>query len=73
MMNGIEIQVQYILAAITKRYVITENKIPPDILKLKDEAMDIFEKSKTETKPKTLAKYERRLGEIREKIDKNNG
>lgn len=72
-MNSIETQVQYILAVITRRYVISEKKIPPEILKLKDEVMEIFAKSKSETKPKTLAKYERRLIEIREKIDKNNG
>lgn len=68
-MNSIETQVQYILAVITRRYVISENKIPPEILKLKDEVMEIFARSKTETKPALISQYERRLIEIRGIID----
>lgn len=68
-MNSIETQVQYILAVITRRYVISENKIPPEILKLKDEVMEIFARSRTETKPALISQYERRLIEIRGIID----
>lgn len=65
MTNGIELQVQYILAAITRRYVMTESEIPPDVLALKDEVMDIFGKAKQTTDPGILGQYERQLAEIR--------
>lgn len=66
MTNGIEVQVQSILAAITQKYVMTDLKIPPEVLVLKDEVMDIFVKAKNENDPEVIARYEHRLGEIRE-------
>lgn len=67
-MNGIEVQVQGILAAITQKYVMTDLKIPAEVLALKDEVMDIFVKAKQETDAEILGQYERRLAEIRESI-----
>lgn len=67
-MNSIEVQVQSILAAITKRYVMTDEKIPPEVLALKDEVMDIFVKAKQETDSEKLRQFERRLAEIHEII-----
>ena len=69
MTNGnIDALVQFILAAITRRYVITESKIPADVLALKDEVMDIFVKAKQTDSPEIIRQYERRLAEIRESI-----
>ena len=68
MTNGIEVQVQSILAAITQKYVMTDLKIPPEVLVLKDEDMDIFVKAKNENDPEVIARYEHRLGEIRESV-----
>ncbi len=65
MINKIDEQVQYILASITRKYVMTDSKIPPEVLKLKDEVMEIFEKSKHETSPEISRQYEQRLAEIR--------
>ena len=67
-MKGIKVQVQHILSAITQRYVMTESKIPPDVLALKDEVMDIFAKAEQETNPEVIGQYERRLAEIRESV-----
>lgn len=67
-MNGIKIQVQHILSAITQRYVMTESEIPPDVLALKDEVMGIFDKAKQETDQEVIKQYERRLAEIRESV-----
>lgn len=67
-MNGIEVQVQGILAAITQKYVMTDLKIPAEVLALKDEVMDIFVKAKQETDAEILGQYERRLAEIRKSI-----
>lgn len=67
-MNSIEAQVQSILAAITKRYVMTGEKIPPEVLTLKDEVMDIFVKAKQETDSVKLRQFEQRLAEIHEII-----
>ncbi len=67
-MNSIEVQVQSILTAITKRYVMTDEKIPPEVLALKDEVMDIFVKAKQETDSEKLRQFERRLAEIHEII-----
>lgn len=67
-MNGIEVQVQGILAAITQKYVMTDLKIPAKVLALKDEVMDIFVKAKQETDAEILGRYERRLAEIRESV-----
>lgn len=68
MTNGIEVQVQSILAAITQKYVMTDLKIPPEVLVLKDEVMDIFVKAKNENDPEVIARYEHRLREIRESV-----
>lgn len=68
-MNGnIDAQVQFILAAITRKYVITESKIPAEVLALKDEVMEIFAKAKQADSPEVIEQYERRLAEIRESI-----
>lgn len=66
--NEINVQVQGILAAITQRYVMTGSKIPSEVLALKDEVMDIFEKSQGESNPEKLRRYESRLSEIRESV-----
>ena len=68
MTNEINVWVQQILAAITQRYVMTESEIPPDILALKDEVMDIFNKARQANDPALLGQYERRLAEIRKSI-----
>lgn len=57
-----------ILQIITERYVVGGRNIPPDILKLKDETMSIYDKSRGETNPAVLEQYERRLGEIKETL-----
>lgn len=67
-MNEIKVQVQQILAAITQRYVMTDEKIPPEVLALKDEVMDIFEKAEQTNSPEVIKQYESRLAEIRERI-----
>ncbi len=54
-----------ILQIITERYVVTNAVIPADILKLKDETMNLYEKSRKETNVDVLSGYERRLEEIR--------
>lgn len=66
--NEIKILVQGILAAITQKYVMTDSKIPSEVLALKDEVMDIFEKSQRENDPEKLRQFERRLAEIRESV-----
>lgn len=59
-----------ILQVITTRYVVSGKAISADVLKLKDEAMDIYEKSRDETNSAVLEQYERRLTEIRETLEK---
>lgn len=59
-----------ILQVITSRYVVNDRTIPADVLKLKDEAMDIYEKSRNETDSAVLEQYERRLAEIKETLEK---
>lgn len=59
-----------ILQIITTRYVTGGRAIPADILKLKDEAMSTYEKSRSETNPAVLEQYEQRLNEIRESLVK---
>lgn len=60
-----------ILQIITERYLTNNNRtIPDDILKLKDETMSIFGKSHNEKDPAVIKQYERRLGEIREILEK---
>ncbi len=54
-----------ILQIITERYVVTNTVIPADILKLKDETMKLYEKSRKETNADVLSGYERRLSEIK--------
>lgn len=54
-----------ILQTITDRYVITERTIPRDILKAKDEVMQIYSKALHETDPYALERYTRRLEEIK--------
>lgn len=66
--NEIKVLVQGILAAITQKYVMTDSKIPSEVLALKDEVMDIFEKSQRENDPEKLRQYGRRLAEIRESV-----
>lgn len=70
--NEIKILVQGILAAITQKYVMTDSKIPSEVLALKDEVMDIFEKSQRENDPEKLRQYGRRLAEIRESVVPDN-
>lgn len=59
-----------ILEIITTRYVTGGRAMSADILKLKDETMSIYEKSRGETNPAVMAQYEQRLNEIREIIVK---
>lgn len=59
-----------ILQVITTRYVVSGKAISADVLKLKDEAMDIYEKSRGETNDAVLEQYERRLTEIKETLEK---
>lgn len=70
--NEIKILVQGILAAITQKYVMTDSKIPSEVLALKDEVMDIFEKSQRENDPEKLRQYGQRLSEIRESVAPDN-
>lgn len=70
--NEIKILVQSILAAITQKYVMTDSKIPSEVLALKDEVMDIFEKSQRENDPEKLRQYGLRLAEIRESVVPDN-
>lgn len=56
--------VEQILKAIAERYVRNGYKIPNDILPLKDEAVEIFDKSENETDVKVLEKNKTRLEEI---------
>lgn len=72
MTDGIKSRVQSILAAITRRYVMSDSKIPPEVLALKDEVMDIFAKSERETDPGVLEQYDRRLAEIWESVAPKN-
>lgn len=58
-----------ILQVITTRYVVSGKAISSDVLKLKDEAMDIYEKSRGETNDAVLEQYERRLKEIKETLE----
>lgn len=67
-MDRIMVRVQQILAAITQRYVMTDSRIPSDILKLKDEVMEIFNKAKQTNDPALLGQYERRLAEIEKQL-----
>ena len=62
------VRVQQILAAITQRYVMTEAQIPPEVLALKDEVMEIFAKSQQTNDNALLGQYEKRLAEIHESI-----
>ncbi len=66
-MKRIEALVAEILDKITRRYILTDMKIPEEILALKDETMDLFVKAKHESDPEKLRQYERRLAEIRER------
>ncbi len=59
-----------ILQVITTRYVVSGKAISADVLKLKDEAMDIYEKSRSDTNNAVLEQYERRLTEIKETLEK---
>lgn len=59
-----------ILQIITSRYVVSDRAIPADVLKLKDEAMNVYEKSRSETDAAVLEQYELRLGEIKETLEK---
>lgn len=56
--------VAQILHAIAERYVRNGYKIPNDILPLKDEAVEIFDKSENEADPEVLKGYKARLEEI---------
>lgn len=59
-----------ILQTITSRYVVSDTAIPADVLKLKDEAMNIYEKSRGEENSAVSEQYERRLGEIKETLER---
>lgn len=59
-----------ILQIITSRYVVIGRAIPGEVLRLKDEAMSVYEKSRAETDPAVLEQYARRLGEIKEALEK---
>ena len=58
-----------ILQIITLRYVVSDRTIPADVLKLKDEAMSIYEKNRGENDPVVSEQYARRLGEIKEALE----
>ena len=58
-----------ILRIITSRYVVSDRTIPADVLKLKDEAMSIYEKSRSESNAAVSEQYVRRLGEIKEALE----
>ena len=72
MTNEINVRVQQILAAITQRYVMTDSQIPSDILKLKDEVMEIFNKARQTSDLTLIGQYERRLEEIRQSVIPND-
>ena len=55
-----------ILQVITDRYLKNNFTIPKDVLQFKDEAYDIIRKAANESRNEVLAKYERRLTEIRD-------
>ncbi|MDE6727082.1 MAG: hypothetical protein K2J80_03960 [Oscillospiraceae bacterium] len=59
-----------ILQIITSRYVVSGRAIPEDVLRLKDEAMSVYEKSRGENNSAVLEQYARRLGEIKEALEK---
>lgn len=59
-----------ILQTITERYVVNELAIPENVLKLKDETMRLYEKSRRETNADILGDYSRRLSEIKDALDK---
>ena len=69
-MNALGKLLADILQIITSRYVVSGQAIPADVLKLKDEAMNIYEKSRSETNTAVSEQYERRLGEIKEALEK---
>lgn len=69
-MNDIGLIFTDILQLITSRYVVSGTAIPAYVLKLKDEAMSIFEKSKGKTNAAVSEQYERRLGEIKETLER---
>ena len=67
-MNGTDALVREILDSIKCQYILGDVKIPEEVLKLKDEAMEIFIKSQQETSPDILRQYEQRLVEIYKRV-----
>lgn len=59
-----------ILEIITARYVGSGRPMPAEILKIKDETMDIYLKSTSETDMSVLDEFEVRAKIIREKLAK---
>ena len=65
MIKDIEKLSMEILQIVTARFVGTGRTIPAEILALKDETMQIYDKSRHETDPAELEKFDKRLKEIR--------
>lgn len=57
-----------ILEIITARYVGSGRSMPAEILKIKDETMELYLKSNSETDLAVLGQYEARAKEIRENL-----
>lgn len=70
LMKNIGLLATEILQTITARYVVGEKVIPEYVLKLKDEVMNIYAKSRKETNPDILSEYERRISEIKGELEK---
>lgn len=72
-MNGTDVLVREILDSIKCQYILGDVKIPAEVLKLKDEAMEIFVKSQQESSPDILRQYEQRLAEIYKNVAPRKG
>lgn len=68
--SSIRAVVTEILEIITARYVSSGKVVPAEILQIKDETMDFYLKSTSETDPAVLRQYEERAKEIRERLVK---
>lgn len=70
--NELNKLVAEILNEITQRYILSNYKIPADVLALKDEVMEIYDSLHKEEDESVLAKHEARLTEIRDLIGELN-
>lgn len=68
--SSIRAVVTEILEIITARYVSSGKVVPAEILKIKDETMDFYLKSTSETDLDVLKQYEEKAKVIREKLVK---